>query len=237
MLLGEDHPDLGEVTVDVAGPAAVGISRGRHPKAYPYLDPNEDAVLAVVTGERSLLVVADGHTGVDASHAAVGAVAEAAPDLMGLPGPTLLARLLGVASRAVTAATRDLPRPRNGSATALALTSIGPEGLASAAVADCVSVRLRSGAAEVLTDVGGPFLRGGGGAGDFAVARHDAHPGDLVVVASDGLIDFLPPPWESSLARIVADAADAEEAVRACIGAAGDGGGGDNVAVASLRVP
>jgi hypothetical protein len=44
LLLGTDHTELGHLVTETLGPIAVGLGRGRHPKAYPYLDPNEDAL-------------------------------------------------------------------------------------------------------------------------------------------------------------------------------------------------
>ena len=54
--------------------------------------PNEDAVLVRVVGDRVLLAVADGHFGIHASHSILRAIAGAE----GVPGqPATLARLLG----------------------------------------------------------------------------------------------------------------------------------------------
>src|SRR5690606_23509344 len=61
LLLGKDHTELGDVAVDSLGPMAAALTRGRHPKAYPYLDPNEDALVLASDGDLHLMAVADGH--------------------------------------------------------------------------------------------------------------------------------------------------------------------------------
>jgi hypothetical protein len=63
---------------------AAALTRGRHPKAYPYVDPNEDALLLASDGDFHLMAVADGHNGTAASHAAIRAIHDAAPALAGL---------------------------------------------------------------------------------------------------------------------------------------------------------
>ena len=72
LLLGEDHTELEEVAITEVTPnLAIGISRGRFPKGYPHVDPNEDAVYAATDGTTTVLVVADGHQGFDAARAAI----------------------------------------------------------------------------------------------------------------------------------------------------------------------
>ena len=47
MLWGDRHTALGKVgTASLEPRAALAISRGQEAKRYPYVDPNEDAVLA-----------------------------------------------------------------------------------------------------------------------------------------------------------------------------------------------
>jgi len=58
-LWGDEHTELGEIAVAPLLPqAAVALSRGKFPKGYPHLDPNEDAVLAATDGANWLLPVA-----------------------------------------------------------------------------------------------------------------------------------------------------------------------------------
>jgi serine/threonine protein phosphatase PrpC len=71
-LLGRDHTDPGAMAIlGVGDRVAIGIARGWRPKPYAYVDPNEDAVGAVADDKVQLLVVADGHNGHRASHAAL----------------------------------------------------------------------------------------------------------------------------------------------------------------------
>ncbi|MEA3502778.1 MAG: hypothetical protein U9R47_08390, partial [Actinomycetota bacterium] len=73
LLLGSDHTELGEVEIAELSPhVAVGISRGRFPKGYAHVDPNEDAVFAATDGTTAIIAVADGHHGFDAAEAAIG---------------------------------------------------------------------------------------------------------------------------------------------------------------------
>jgi len=47
VLWGHDHPQLGVVATEEISPrVAIALSRGKYPKGYPHLDPNEDAVAA-----------------------------------------------------------------------------------------------------------------------------------------------------------------------------------------------
>jgi protein phosphatase len=63
---------------------------------------------------------------------------------------------------------------------------------------------------------------------------HDALPGDLVVLCSDGLSDMVD---ESTLASLIQDRQGLESAAHALIDAANDAGGKDNIAVILARVP
>src|SRR4051812_22630629 len=57
-LWGADHNQLESVASTTAGPrAALAITRGRYPKAYRYVDDNEDAVAAVTGANGSTLLV------------------------------------------------------------------------------------------------------------------------------------------------------------------------------------
>src|SRR4051794_12669416 len=77
-LWGADHEQLDDIASAAAGPrAGLAITRGRFPKAYRYEDPNEDVVAAVSGPRATLLICADGHNGVTASHLAVRRVLDA----------------------------------------------------------------------------------------------------------------------------------------------------------------
>jgi serine/threonine protein phosphatase PrpC len=97
LLLGLDHTDYGRVhsAPQAAGRTAAAISVGG-----PYVEirkgdldvPNEDGALAIDDGDRTLLVVADGHHGHWASHGLLEALAE-------IPVPTDLMALLATIQR------------------------------------------------------------------------------------------------------------------------------------------
>jgi hypothetical protein len=77
LLLGSGHENLGEFEIEeVSSHIAIGISRGRFPKAYAHIDPNEDAVSAATDDTTTVLAVADGHNGFDAARTAILAIAD-----------------------------------------------------------------------------------------------------------------------------------------------------------------
>ncbi len=234
-LWGSDHPQLGEVaTASVAPYAGLALSRGGYPKAYPHLDPNEDAAFAATDGQRWLLAVADGHNGFDAARAALGAVAETAESVLaaaaGAPENALL-EAFTAARTAMTATVGELDGQRRDSGTALSIALVAPGRLYAATLGDTVVLRLKSGrsgrsAAEVTSS--SPFLR-----------PHRTLPrprscrfrsGERVVLASDGLVDFLGREWRQQCAT-VASSAEPVAAARALTERACAGGAGDNVAV------
>lgn len=71
LLLGRDHTEVGALETLAARRAAIGISRGGAPKTYAHTDPNEDAALLLEDQQGTLLAVADGHGGADASEIAI----------------------------------------------------------------------------------------------------------------------------------------------------------------------
>ena len=98
LLLGEDHTELEEVAItEVAPNLAIGISRGRFPKGYPHIDPNEDAAYAATDGTTTVLAVADGHQGFDAARAATSAIADTAPGVIDAPLEVVIRQLAGAA--------------------------------------------------------------------------------------------------------------------------------------------
>src|SRR5680860_552639 len=89
-------------------------------QALTYVDPNEDVVAAAIGDEAMLLVVADGHNGVQAAEIAVDVALQSA----GVPTPELAGRLVGlfgVAHEAVRAATASLRLPHRESRTTLTI--------------------------------------------------------------------------------------------------------------------
>jgi len=217
-LFGSDYPTLGDVgVVTLAESTAAAISRGRFPKGYPHVDPNEDAVALAVSDDARLLAVADGHNGFEAAKAAIEAILEAAGTLV---VDADLASAMQAASSAISVVVADLAPPRSESRSALSLALIHDGFLHIATAGDTVVV------------VGGtaPFL-GPDLDTEPVVAGLALEPGDLVVVASDGLPDFLGRDWPDRLAGLASE--NAESFVRAAVAAAFAGGAGDNIAVAA----
>ena len=70
-LCGPEQTEIGNHAAVGWGNAAIGLSRGGAAKTYPYAEANEDACAFATTPEGTLLAVADGHWGSDASRSAV----------------------------------------------------------------------------------------------------------------------------------------------------------------------
>ena len=237
-LWGDEHTELGEIAVAELPPrAAVALSRGRFPKGYPHFDPNEDAVLAATDGSAWLLAVADGHNGFDAARAALTALQAAAPPtLAGAatdPEAALRAGLILV-GEAVTEALTHVHEDRAASATALTVALVVGGRLTTLTLGDTAVVLVRDGRAR---RIGGPtgFLGPGADLGAAGLDRADLHPGETVVVASDGLFDFLGRSPDRALARLAARPGESPAGLaRAAVEQACAGGAGDNIAVALL---
>ncbi len=71
LLRGRDHLEIGALEVVAEGAAALALSRGGAPKNYAYTSPNEDAVAFALGPAGSLVAVADGHNGHEASELAL----------------------------------------------------------------------------------------------------------------------------------------------------------------------
>ncbi len=234
ILLGSDHDQLGEISTRAVGPThAIGISRGRFPKGYPHVDPNEDAALAFCDGPTTVLAAADGHRGFDAAHAAISAIADSVNADTDTPTDVSLAGLLAKAVEAVRDAIPLLDPPRNSSETALTVAAIRDGTVATATLGDtgCYIVTRRR-----AIRIGSPA--------DFLTASTDPQaveattsrisPGSAVILTTDGFLDFVGDPK-----RVLRAAASLEpsEAVAELISAAFAGGAGDNIAIAFARMP
>jgi serine/threonine protein phosphatase PrpC len=233
VLWGDRHVVLGQVAAASLEPrAALAISRGQSAKPYPYVDPNEDAVLAAAGPAGWLLAVADGHNGFDAARAALGAVERAAGRLLeqdGLDPATAVHQLFGAARKAVIEALAGAGRPRQASRTALSIALVAGGRIHGASLGDTVALRLGDEFEEIGAE--GPFL----GPGSLLPRVYWApfNHGDRLLVASDGLMDYLGPRWEECL-REAAEATDLTAAARQLVLHAFSGGAGDNVAVGLL---
>lgn len=234
-LWGEDHPRLGEVATAAVDPyAALALSRGGYPKAYAHLDPNEDGALVSTDGERWLLAVADGHNGFDAARAAQRGVADVAQSVLAAAAIAPEDALRGAftaARTAVTATVGELDGQRRDSGTALSIAVVTPGRLYAATLGDTVVLRIKRGrpgrTTEDVTD-SGPFLRPYGPMPKPGSCR--LRHGDRVVLASDGLVDFLGKDWRQRCA-LTANSADPAAAARTLTEQACAGGAGDNVTV------
>jgi hypothetical protein len=227
-LSGVQVTRLGEVAVASPTPAlAAALSPGRLPKQPPSVDPNEDGVLVAAGAGRALLAVVDAHYGYASGAAALAAVGAGLPDLLAADRralPSALQRLV----RQVLEAVAIGVRPQPASATALSIALVERRRLLAVTFGDTVVVRVsRRGAARRIGRT-----RGFAGARAPAAAIEQARlaPGDRVLVATDGLTDYLGSAWASRIADEVR-AAPPGSAVRRLVGDALTAGAGDHIAV------
>ncbi|MDP2622426.1 MAG: protein phosphatase 2C domain-containing protein [Actinomycetota bacterium] len=232
VLLGRHHTELGEAALDRVGPVAVGLTRGRHPKGYPYTEPNEDAAMAAASDRLVLMAVADGHHGTHASHLAIEAIYDAAPDLVHLPAHEAVASALAAAASSLAASPTSAS-----SAPATTLTVVAAAGEEGAVLGwgDSAAAVFHGRGGRSLTVPEPVFAcmgEKGPDAGD--PVRFRLRPGDIVIVATDGLTDFVVRPWPHTLAQIFQSLTDPGAVVEAALAAAGAGGGGDNLAICAF---
>lgn len=244
-LWGPDHVELGQTATAVAGPrAALALSRGEHVKRYAYTDPNEDVVAAVAGPRATLLVCADGHSGAAAPVAAVRSVlADVGDDPPAGLDRRAWTELFARANDRCLQAAVDRGQPS--SSTVLMAALCTSERVSWASMGDAALVVTAAGAArgrqlnrERMRFVGHPMrpraLRDALDAGEHALGPHD-----WVVLATDGLSEFIGPLRPADvvprvLARAVADGGTPEDAAAALVAAAGAAGAGDNVGIALL---
>jgi serine/threonine protein phosphatase PrpC len=227
VLLGTDHVRLDEVAVrPVGGQAAIALSRGRFPKGYPHVDPNEDAVLALTDGRSWLMAVADGHGGADAAMAAVTTIAAGAGDILETDPADATSAALDLADAAVREVRSGLADREP--ATSLTVAFIRGGLVRYAGVGDSVMMVVNGRRVRRVAG-GGPFL----GSGDPAPRAGSQRLGRAarVLLATDGLTVFLGHAWRDRVRT--ACRGTAAEAAGALVDAALDGGAGDNIAVAS----
>ena len=247
-LWGTDHTELDSVASATVGTrAALAITRGRYPKAYRYVDENEDAAAAVAgPSGTTLLVCADGHNGATASHVAVREVLEAFGDdpPASLSDDEWLA-LFGRVNEAVIA-TKGLGSVHPSSNTVLLVALVAGGEISWAAIGDAAIVLARPGGTrgrqlnkEAMRFVGYPMNRRQL-KGTVQRGRARIEPGEWVVLVTDGLSEFVAPlrpadvvPRVLSLAERNGDGG-AEAAALALVDTACNAGAGDNVAAAVL---
>jgi serine/threonine protein phosphatase PrpC len=235
LLRGADLPELGVVASRAVGARlAIALTRGRHAKSYHYTDPNEDVVGVYEDDDATALVVADGHNGTFASHQAVPAMLTAIGS-----GDDLRRRVEAVkVLHGLNSRLAEQPRRRHPSRTTLSAAVLvdGGAALVHLSVGDSPVVLVRDGRAVALTrdrphflgeDLSVPMV-----AGTLEHGVTDIREGDVVLIVSDGYTNFAP---LDDLPGLVEGSVDAETTARAVIDRAGQGGAGDNVAVAVLR--
>jgi serine/threonine protein phosphatase PrpC len=229
LLLGENHTDYGAVAVEeISDDLAVAISRGRFPKSYPHVDPNEDAVFASTDGTFTVMAVADGHNGFDAARAAIEAIRDSAADTVTHAIEDGISLLAGAAIAAVAEFVPDLAPPRDTSRTALTVCVIRDDEISSITLGDtsCLAVSRRG------VDRIGPvteFLGPATSPDEVIVTSETLGKGTSIIVASDGLVDYAK--FTEVTAAIAGSAA---EIAKSLLGAAFEGGAGDNIAVAAF---
>lgn len=232
-LWGSDHEELGEIAVQRVGRrAAVALSRGKYPKAYPHVDKNEDAAAAATDGSSWVLAVADGHAGFDAARAAMGAVVDGMAATLEEDPELALRSTFEAARDAIAAAVHAIDEPRQSSRTALSVAMVTEGRISAAGRGDTVVVRIRDGRAALI---GRPveFLGPSTDLSGLAIDRSDFDPADHLVLATDGVYDFLGRGWDKLLASSVT-VSDPEQVVRDVIGEAFAGGSGDNLGLVYL---
>lgn len=235
-LFGTDHEILGEVTVSELGSdTAIGLSRGRHPKGYPTLDLNEDACMAATGPGGVLLAVADGHWGFDAASAALGAVHRGAPELLqGEFSPRqVVDGCLELAIAGVGVALGAARGERARSRTTLTVACMRDGVVAAGGFGDSKAARVGSGSSRQMWKPA-PFLGRDTTLADRWLVGCPIEREDWLVVASDGLLDFLGRRWETRLESLSSETPP--RFVARAIEKAFDGGAGDHVAVAAARV-
>jgi serine/threonine protein phosphatase PrpC len=232
VLWGDDHPTLGETAVvSLNDRCAIGLSAGRLPKPYWHLDPNEDNALALGTVSLRLLAVADGHNGIDAARAAVSGIRDAAPTMVASTArpPELLTQLIDRAAKAVTTAAANADSARSDSATALSIAVLNGDRLHAATFGDTVIARVRGSKAKRVTGES-PFLGPTGTRPSLGSVR--VRRGDLVVLTSDGVTDFLGSRPLERLGAALQGIEEPADGVRRLLELAMAGGAGDHLGVA-----
>ncbi len=232
LLLGSDHQDLGEFEIEEVSPLiAIGISRGRFPKGYAHVDPNEDAVFAATDGATTILAVADGHNGFDAARAAILAIADTAPTLIEGDPEDVIRTLVGAAVESVARRIPNLDPPRDTSRAALTICVVRGTSLVATTIGDTacfVATRRR------VDRVGSTsrFLSPTTDSNKIQIETTTVRRASTVLVVSDGIVDFTRP-----LERTIRATArqDPREVVDSLIAAAFAGGAGDHITVAAAR--
>lgn len=230
-LLGDEHHDLGAMHVETLGDhTAIALSAGYFPKPYWHLDANEDGVLAMDTARCRVLVVADGHNGFDAAKAALNGVFEAtelAP-IEEAP-PDLIVRCNVAAKERVTRVLDGADdEQRILSRTALSIAVVAPDRLYACTYGDTVVTRVRG---QRLKQLSGDASFLAPHSVLAAVSVAPLRTGDVIILASDGVTDFLGRTWKDRFTQ-AASSADPRKIAQGLVELAFAGGAGDHLSIA-----
>ena len=229
-LLGSDYPDLGPLAItSFPDGGAIALSRGAHPKPYPHVDPNEDAVLLLRTDEGALLAVADGHDGVASAELAIRSVCEHAAELIPARGQAFETR-----TRVMI---EDLVQRLGGagrSRASLVLTTVQGEDCHFALLGDCSVWRANLPDPQSVPNdlILGPALRLQNVPETLWSGYFRRDPDERIALVSDGITNFVPDIYKICL--ILRHAKDDSAAVGTLAETALTGGAGDNLAAATI---
>ena len=215
---------------------ALAISRGKFPKGYPGVDPNEDGVMAATDDSTAMLAVADGHSGIEASRAAIAVLESSAVSLLpsaGYDPERALTEAFGLARDSIAEALKGHAEPRRSSRTALTVCFVTERWVTAGSLGDTAAVH-RSGSQGSIVGGSGPFLGPDADLAHMTIETVPVAGGDQVMVLSDGLHAFLGKEWLRRLVDLAEGARSPAAFVQAAVTAAFDGGAGDNVAIGSL---
>ena len=241
VLWGEDYVEYGEYGIEALDDdVAVGISRGALPKPYWALDPNEDAVAAVIGEDATLLICADGHNGFDSVRPAIETVLQTIGEPPPPPGIAANA-IFGRASLAAFQVTAGFTDARSQSRTTLAFALIAGSRVQWASMGDAPVYLAEPTSTRLFIRDEHYFLPYAMDSGQISERMHGGEeelaPGSWVILASDGFSDYAGSGrGVDAVTELTREAVDADGLADALINRAFDGGAGDNVAVAIARL-
>jgi serine/threonine protein phosphatase PrpC len=182
--------------------------------------------MASAVGDSTIVAVVDGHNGFAAAGAVLQAVRAALPDLhdASLDSGALLTATLAKAAAAI----------HGDSGCAAVLARIGPHRVEVCSRGDARALLVRGRRVRCLSRTSS-FLGPGDDRGAADTTGVRVKSGDVLILGSDGLFDFLSGSGMAQL-REAADPADPLATARSLIGCAFAGGAGDNIAVAVARI-
>ena len=232
LLLGRHYTTLGPLGVaELPDGGALALSRGVLRKSYRYVDPNEDAVLLLRTERGTLLAVADGYNGTAASELAIEYVAHAGPELIW----TAPERFRGRMEQLAIDISEQLQAVEP-SRSCLLVSVVTGRQCRWFCLGD--SSLFRSTEPESATPsndlVLEPYLRALPQPTEFWSGAYELEPGERIAVVSDGVTNFVED--TRSISTLLHEAESDAQAARDLAFAAMQGGAGDNIGIATIRV-